>query len=305
MQKALLAQFQTPDGLLLPGLLYEPAKKTDRVAIVLHGNGSSSVFYSYLKNLSFSEELLKRGIAYFPFNNRGAHYIKKLTQVTEAGEVDVKVGTTYELIKDCLYDIDGAIDFLAGKGYREFYLLGYSTGANKICVYNYYRPENRVKKYVLLGGGDDTGVWYSIIGNRTKFFRYLEKAKEEIDKGRGDKFIPRYMLPYLFSYRALYDTLNPDGDYNVFPFNEYANNLQLSNKELFREFRSIRKPTLVVYGEMDEYCYGDVEGAVETLKKVAPKKVIFEFKILKGADHGFTGHEEELAKAVAGWLNKA
>ena len=37
-------EFHTLDGLDLPGLLYEPDQKTDKVAILLHGNGSSSIF---------------------------------------------------------------------------------------------------------------------------------------------------------------------------------------------------------------------------------------------------------------------
>lgn len=298
-----LIQFESTDNLLLPGLIFEPKNKTDKVAINLHGNGSSSVFYSFERADSFARHLNKKGIAFFTFNNRGAHYIKKL-KINKDGEEEIKIGTAFELIKDCVKDVDGAIEFLEKLGYKEFYLIGHSTGANKICVYNYYKPKNKVSKYVLLGGGDDTGIYHDMAGGTKKFKKYLEQSKKQIKRGNGRKFVPKYIADYLFSYQAYYDTCNPDGDYNTFPFNEYISKLKLSTKPLFREYKSINKPTLVAYGENDEYCYGDVKRVVDILKKEASNSKLFDFMIIKGADHGFDGYEEELASLVANWLNK-
>ena len=55
-------EFKTQDGLKLPGLLYKP-KNTKKVAIYLHGNGSSSVFYDESKKRELPEELAKKDIA--------------------------------------------------------------------------------------------------------------------------------------------------------------------------------------------------------------------------------------------------
>lgn len=300
-----LVSFETPDHLLLPGLLYQPDKKTDRVAIYLHGNGSSSVFYGAQEMNLFGEHLNRAGISFFPFNNRGAHWFKKLN----AGANDTKsrflLGMAFELIKECILDIDAAIDFLKKQGYRKFYLIGVSTGANKIVVYHYYKRKNPVSKYILLSGGDDTGLYfeYNFKKNKKKFFDFLEKSKESIKKGNGRRLVPKYISSDpLISYQSLYDTINPDGDYNIFPFNEYINNLKLSQKPLFKEYKTIDKPTLVAYGELDEYCYGDVSRCVEILKKECSKSKLFTFKIIKDADHGFNGMEKELVKAISNWL---
>lgn len=302
MKNTKLLQFKSTDDLLLPGLIFEPKGKTKKVALNLHGNGSSSVFYAFERTSSFAEELNKRGVSFFTFNNRGAHYIKKLKIDTKDEKDEIKLGTAYELIKECIKDIDGAIEFLEKLGYKEFYLLGHSTGANKICVYNYYKPKNKVSKYVMFGGGDDTGLFHDWVGGTKKFKKYLKQAKEQIDKGNGRKLIPKYIVNYTFSYQAFYDTCNPDGDYNTFPFNEYINKLKLSKKPLFRKYKSIKKPTLVIYGEKDEYCYGDVSRVVEILKKEAPSKKLFDFEIIKDAGHGFDGYEKELARVAAEWL---
>jgi len=293
-----LVQIKTEDGLTLPGLLYE-APKSKRVAIYLHGNGSSSVFYSDDGRNEQVEALNKKGISCLLFNNHGAHLIKKLDVIKKGKEERKRFGMAYEKIKDCIEDIDGAIKYLENLGYREFYLIGESTGANKICVYHYYKPKNKVSKYILLSGGDDTGIYYDILGKK-KFFKLLKESRDKIKKRKGEEIIKEFLPDDFFSYIGFYDIANPDGDYNCFPFLEVLNNIKLSKKPLFRYFKSINKPTLVVYGGEDKYAWGDVSRVVEILKEQKPE---FEYKIIKGADHGFSEHQREVSKIAAGWLN--
>ncbi|HSN68704.1 MAG TPA: hypothetical protein VLV48_05630, partial [Thermoanaerobaculia bacterium] len=127
---ASLISFRTTDGLALPGLLYEPRRGSTEVALFLHGNGDASVFYSARRTNAFAEEMTRRGIAFFAFNNRGAHLIKRLGRKRAGRGESLLLGMTYEKIRDCVHDIDGAIGFLRGEGYRRFHLIGHSTGAN-------------------------------------------------------------------------------------------------------------------------------------------------------------------------------
>lgn len=303
--KLRLVSFETSDHLVLPGLLYEPQKRTKKVVIYLHGNGSSSVFYGDKQMNLFGERLNKAGISFFPFNNRGAHWVKKLDRKIGKKKERAVYGMTYELIKECILDIDGAIKSLKSLGYKTFYLAGLSTGANKIVVYHYYKPQNPVDKYILLSAGDDTGLYfeYNFKKNKRNFFNILEKCKQLIKDGLGRKIVPKSVVhDPVISYQSLYDTINPDGDYNIFPFNEYLHKLKLSNKSLFKEYKTIDKPTLVVYGEFDEYCYGDVPQCVGILKKECPNPKLFTFKLIDDADHGFTGKEKELLTVITDWL---
>jgi pimeloyl-ACP methyl ester carboxylesterase len=296
MSKPIFIQFETPDNLTLPGLLY-PVEGSKKVAIFLHGNGSSSVFYD--TDTTLIDALNEKGISYLSFNNRGAHLIKKLNVKNPDGTVERKrYGMAYEKIKECVEDIDGAIAFLEKQGYEEFYLVGESTGANKICNYSFYKPENKISKYILLSGGDDTGVYYDVLGVE-KFNRLLQESKDKIAKGEGEQLVCELQPDEIFSYIGFCDIANPDGDYNTFPFNEALNNIKLSTKPLFRHFKSINKPSLVVYGAQDEYCYGKVPEIVEILKKIQPTLT---YTVIEGADHGFEGKEKELGKVVAEWL---
>lgn len=298
MQTPKFVDFETGDGLTLPGLLYE-AEGSKRVVVYLHGNGSSSVFYDEKEYRDLSEALDKKGISILKFNNRGANIIKKFTIEKNGVEERVPFGMAYEKIIDCIPDIDGAVRFLQGLGYEEFYLAGASTGANKICVYDHYKPKNIFKKYILICGGDDTGIYYNLLGYK-KFFKILNKAKEKNDKGEGLEIAPEVLpIGEVFSYQGFYDIANPDGDYNCFPYSEAFGKAKISTKSLFRYFGSIKKPSIVIYGEKDEYTWGDIKKVIATLKKYQPK---FEYKIINGADHRFTGKQRELAKTIVNWI---
>lgn len=298
MQTPKFVDFETSDGLTLPGLLYK-AINSKKVVIFLHGNGSSSIFYDERKYRDLPEALNKKGISILKFNNRGANIIKKFTIKKDGVEERVPFGMAYERIKECVPDIDGAVKSLQKLGYEEFYLAGTSTGANKICVYNHYKPKNIFKKYILICGGDDTGIYYNLLGN-TKFFKILAKAKEKIGKGEGWEIAPELLsIGEIFSYQGFYDIANPDGDYNCFPFSEALGKAKISTKPLFRYFQSIKKPSIVIYGEKDEYTWGDIKNVVSILKKYQPD---FEYKIISRADHKFTGKQKELAKTITKWL---
>jgi pimeloyl-ACP methyl ester carboxylesterase len=293
-----LVQITTADGLTLPGLFYA-TPRSKKVAIHLHGNGSSSVFYDDGPRSEQAAALSRKGISFLVFNNRGAHLIKRLTVKKKGTEDKKNFGMAYEKIKDCIKDIDAAISFLKEHGYQKFYLIGESTGANKICVYDHYRPRNPIAKYILLGGGDDTGSYYDLLGKK-KFLTLLKKAKQKSRRRHGEDIMTELLPDALFSYQSFYDIANPDGDYNVFPFLEKMKSLKLSTRPLFRMFKALHKPTLVVYGEQDQFAWGDVPKVVSILKEQQPA---FTYNIIKGADHSFSRHQPELAKLMTNWLS--
>jgi pimeloyl-ACP methyl ester carboxylesterase len=275
----------------LAGLLYEPKRSTKCAIIWLHGGGGASVFESRRTNL-LAEVFVGKGIAFFPFNNRGAGIVRR------AG--DDFGGAAFERIRDCVPDIDAAIRELWRRGYRDITLAGHSTGANKIAVYDHYKPRNRAKRYILLAGGDDTGLLYTELGAR-RFRALLAKAKVKVKIKTGGRL---ESLPYtggssMMTWRASYDVANPDGDYNVFPFFEVISGTKLSRRKVFRYVSGIRKPSLYIYGENDQYCFGDVRQCVAILSRHVNERA--EIVVMRNADHGFGGFEEQLSIIMSDW----
>jgi pimeloyl-ACP methyl ester carboxylesterase len=291
-----LVRFEATDGVELSGLLFEPRRATQRAIIFLHGTGGATVFESKRTN-RLARAFLDAGVAYFPFNNRGAHLVRWLRSRTRR----IGGGMAFEKIRDCVFDIDGAARELRRRGYRELWLIGHSTGANKIAVYDSRKPRNPFRGYVLLAGGDDTGILWQELGDR-RFGAALEKARAMIKAGRGEEFVPRTVSTMLLSWRAFLDTANPDGDYNVFPFLEIMRGVRLSKRARFRHVRAIRKPALFVYGDRDEYLYGDPSRCVSILADALGPKPNIELALMRDADHGFSGREAELAELIVRWM---
>jgi pimeloyl-ACP methyl ester carboxylesterase len=283
-----LIQLLSTDKLKLPGLLYTPEKRTKKAAIWLHGMGESGIFYNPQRTNALGQALTDQGITLLSFNNRGAGNTKSLA-ITDS-EDRFQGGTNYEVIADCVKDIDGAVQFLKDKKYNEFYLLGHSSGANKICVYNQTAPKNPFSKFVLAGPGDDIGLLYSSLG-KDLFTKALNLARDRTKQGNGAQ--------------STYDLLNPNGSYNTFPYYE-ATTERLGNKVLFKEYRQIRIPTLVVLGENDEGANtaGSVSDALIMFEDNSHSSIVNScgFLTIPETDHGFHGSEEKFAKSVASWL---
>ena len=296
-----LVRFEATDGATLTGLLFEPrGRKVRPVVVYLHGTGGASVFDSKRTNL-LAEEFLKHGIAFFPFNNRGAYMMRRLRMGRGRSKREVRGGMSHELIRDCVKDIDGAIRLLRSRGYTEIYLAGHSTGANKLAVYDSRKPRNTVRGYILIAGGDDTGLLYDQFGRR-RFTATVVRARAMIKDGRGDDLVPESISDVPMSWKSFYDMANPDGDYNVFPFLEAVKSLKLSRRPLFRHLKGIRKPTLAIYGENDEYFVLSISRCLETMVEMIGPKENFELVTMAGADHGFTGKETELGLLIADWI---
>jgi len=265
-----LIRFDAADGVALAGMLFEPPRPRGAI-LWLHGTGGASVFESARTN-QLARVFSEYRLAFFPFNNRGAHYVRRAGR--QFG------GSAFERIRECVHDIDGAIAELRRRGYKDFTLAGHSTGANKIAVYDHFRKRNRAKRYVLVAGADDAGLLYEELGPQ-KFRAFLKKAPS-----LRNALMPGRMM----TWRAFYDMANPNGDYNVFPFHP-----AIRGRRPFRYVRAIKKPSLYIYGELDEFGF-DTELLA---KQVGPNA---EIVVIRDADHGFSGKEDELARLIAEWV---
>jgi len=297
-----LVEIISEDNLILPGLLFE-TNSSSRLAIWLHGMGDSGIFYKTKLINSLAEAFNSRHISFLAFNNRGAHNQKYLKN-NQDNNKPFPGGWTNEIIKDCIYDINGAINLAKKLNYQKLYLIGHSTGANKIVLYNYKNQKNNpFEKYILLGPGDDTGL--QALSNEKKYFSNLELSKKYLAQNRNFKIMPKYSFLYPMSAQSAFDMLNPDGDYNIFPYYEITQH-RLGHKKLFQELDSINQPTLIIYGQNDEFItdYGGPKLIEKIIKDNLSTKTLsyIKFKIIKDADHSFHDHEQQLAREISQWI---
>ena len=275
----------TGDGLELHGLLFEPNKKTTNVLIHIHGWVGN--FYENKFIDCIAKEAASRGFAFLTFNNRGAGIVNDFIKRKKSKIDYVRIGGSLEEFKDCIFDIKAAVNFLSKKGYKRIILQGHSLGCQKTIFYKYKTEDKRVKGLILLAPVDDIGFTKEQLKNKYK--KALKIAKQMVEKGKGDKFVPKWMEFYpLLSAKMFLNIADPkSASGRIF---DYSGN--------FKEIQSINCPKLAVFDSKDDY-QSDSGEKLEILKENIKD---CDIKLVQNAGHGFVGFEEKLSKLIGNWL---
>ncbi len=275
-----LVFFPTEDNLKTSGFLM-PARGKD-VVLFVHGMGGNFYKDGFLKG---AKELVKRDVAFFSFNTRGAEVVKDFRDIN--GEHHM-LGTAFEIFEDSIKDIRAAISYLSQLGYENFHLLGHSTGCQKILFYQYSTQDERVKSLIHVSPAEDYEIWKNGLGD---FERFVAIAKDMMDKGEGNRIIiPLYeRTGELWSARRFLS------------FADKSNmEARMFNYEILEIFSKVQTPTLIFLGKDDQYFLKDLEWYKEKLEK-GYKGVKIRVEIMPG-DHSFHGYEDILFQRIADFI---
>ncbi len=275
-----LVFFPTEDNLKTSGFLM-PARGKD-VVLFVHGMGGNFYKDGFLKG---AKKLVKRDVAFFSFNTRGAEVVKDFRDIN--GEHHM-LGTAFEIFEDSIKDIRAAISYLSQLGYENFHLLGHSTGCQKILFYQYSTQDERVKSLIHVSPAEDYEIWKNGLGD---FERFVAIAKDMMDKGEGNRIIiPLYeRTGELWSARRFLSFADKS--------NMEARMFKYENLDIFSK---IQTPTLIFLGKDDQYFLKDLEWYKEKLEKNY-KGVKIRVEIMPG-DHSFHGYEDILFQRIADFI---
>ena len=289
--------FKSIDNLNMIGLLHLPEKdkKVDTVVISMHGITSNC--------LKYREDVLAQmftdiGVAYFAFNNRGHDIINTYDKITDD---DMHFyGSGAENIYDSYYDIKAAILYMQRMGYNNIILQGHSMGCTKV-VYSYNEfIENHedsildsIKGVVLLSMVDIPTALKKILDKSyKKVISYLQLLKK---KGKGDRLIildantppikPNTILNYVENNKKI--------DFSRFGDSKYS----------FKELNNIKVPLFMRWGNIKELIFQEPKELVEFMNEKI-KKEDKDISYIKGANHNYTGKEEELGEQLCAWYLK-
>ena len=130
-----LIRINSIDGIEQPGILYTPDKETDKIVIHVHGlNGN---FYENRFLDILAKSYTDKGHAFLTFNNRGCGFITELIK----GNDFTVIGGCLEKFTDCLFDIEGVINWVKSRGYHKIILEGHSYGCNKVLYYYHHKKD--------------------------------------------------------------------------------------------------------------------------------------------------------------------
>jgi alpha-beta hydrolase superfamily lysophospholipase len=272
----------TRDGVSLSGVVAEPARGRRAALIWVHGLGSTFATGQPLIR-ALSARLNAAGIGYFKLDTRGNHVVAR------AGKR--LAGAAFERFEDCVEDIRAMVALARRAGYRRIVLAGHSTGANKVLHYAARVRDRRVSAIMLLGPVSDVAGEMKRVGARELRRRVAIAAR----LARRD---PEALVPRAFGFRGArrYVSLYRPGETeDVFPY--YRPGAR------WAALRRVRRPLAVFLGGRDEYLDRPAAEVTAAFARNATRARSYTGVVVRGANHGFRGHEELLARAILDWIH--
>jgi pimeloyl-ACP methyl ester carboxylesterase len=270
----------TEDDLLLAGVLIRPvAGMPSRPTSVMLIHGNAAAFYDppYVR---IGRELAALGHAVIIGNTRGHDIAATLWNASSRLPFGGGGGSGWERLEDAPRDLAAWVDLIAAAQPGRVVLAGHSTGAQRVVLYQAERQDARVAGLVLaspaLRGFMPPGE--------------LEAAQRLVAEGRGQEVTPAQ--PYAPWYRQSAQTV----------VNKAAVLSQLLDADDGEPtIAAIRSPVLAFFGSSEH-------GSEPTLAAIQrqPKGAAgIDTRIIEGADHFYGGHEPEVARVIAGWIEAA
>lgn len=288
-----IVKFNAKDGVVLDGFITKSEQKTNKILIQIHGM-TSNCFKNREKVIA--ETVANIGIDTLCFNNRGSDVVRYAKKIVDGEDMSFLAGTAYENIEESYFDIVGAMEYAMSLGYDEIYLQGHSLGSTKVVyTYNKLIEEknailNNIKGIILLSLVDIPGT----IGLEADI-RFIDYALEKEKQGKEMELMPfeSYTNPMSVKTFLRYTKYYEDIDFAR--YGEPDDDFEILNK--------IKCPIFMRWGNDNEIIIQDARDIVQLLNKKInnPKKDI---DFIDGANHSYSGNEEELAMQVKVFLEK-
>ena len=181
-----LIQTETSDGFKLDGCFLEPqSSNSTGIDALLLVHGTTGNFYSGSMISILGKYFSKNGYPVAIFNTRGHDVV---SQGNPNFPEDFG-GTAFEILDDCLLDLDSMINWLKEKKFRNICLVGSSMGAVKATYYQAFRNNSSVRSVVAISPVRLSKNYYLNSKASFHYKKYLKIANNLLDSGLGNQLI--------------------------------------------------------------------------------------------------------------------
>jgi pimeloyl-ACP methyl ester carboxylesterase len=275
----------------LVGLYAAPPGGTARRAI-LHTHGLAGNFYENRFVASVCDAALAKGIAFLVMNNRGHDYLADNLKGSGVETTYEPGGSTRDIIEDCIHDVSGGARFLAERGHDEIYFEGHSLGCTKIVYYLSEVGDPRCVGLILISPPEIFGLQED--RGETNLEETVARARALVSDGKAEALIEVGRdVPY--SAATFVSMYGDPSVTDIFPFRR-------GKDGDYRRLASISCPILVTYGDVEEAVNVPVDTAASLIERMATAAPRVESIIVRGANHVYWGHEDELASAIGAFV---
>ncbi len=284
----------TEDGLELMGFHYDPGNR-DVCVLLTHGMAGNFIENDFASILG--EELSNNGIGFIYAHNRGYSLINDISTNEKKSDGSAKIkriGVVYERFEESVFDLDAWYQEVKKLGYKKIIISGHSLGANKVIHYN-FKKQPEFDGLILLSPPDMVGNAKEA-GKSKVYKELLLEAQKNIIEGNPRKLLSKELWDwYPISSQTFLDIGTDFGP---------ADNLPLMrNSEHFPELESIKAPILAIMGEFDDIAIKTLKEDMDLIAEKSIRTISFTKKFIPGANHGYEGQENILAKEIISWVN--
>jgi pimeloyl-ACP methyl ester carboxylesterase len=283
----------TPQKYMLDGLWFGAARPKTGIVFVHGLGGNAFSHHDYL------EKLANRNTAVLYFSNRGHDTIaglKRRKPSARNGYVYESAGMAHEVFTDCADDLQGAVDLLRQYGAKRIFLVGHSTGCQKIAYYlsrpvNQKRVANQIAGAVLLCPVSDYAD--ATHADERKRHKAEIAARKLVRSGKPHDLLPANLWRGPIDAQRFLSLYTPDSKEEIFSYAQ--------PEKIPRALHKLKIPLLVIFAGDDEYRDRPTEEIATWFRKNlrSPGGAI---EIIPGASHSFHGKEATVAKSISRWL---
>jgi dienelactone hydrolase len=273
-----LVHIQSEDGFELDGVVIRPTAGPVRPAAVVWVRGAT-VSFSIPMVSRLGRALAGHGYVVVAGNNRGHDVGANLWR---AGEAPVLGGTRWELFDQAPHDLGAWITYAAHAGPAQVVLAGHSFGAQKVVYYQAERQDPRVVGLVAASPGVR-----SVRDVLHAPPELVARAERLVAQGQGLELVPLggsgpvSAQTFLSRHRVGFDLFG----------------LETPGARIAQ----IRCPLFACYGTA-EAAGADATDLLDGIRRNATAAPRVETRLFAGADHAYSGREDEVAAALAQWI---
>lgn len=272
-----LVYTQSEDGLLLEGAVIRPTSGEMKPLALVWVHGLTARFYGPT-TVRVGRELAAAGYQFVTGNNRGHDFGTILW--TRSGKARF-AGGAWERFDESPRDLGAWVDFAMNLGVRGVVLVGHSLGAGKATYYLAERQDSRVAGLVLASPAVRAGRLRP---------ETVALAEQMVSEGRGQDLLPWGISPVSGTLSA--QTY----------LNRHQTNLDLFGLDTASPAVSrVQCPILAFLGSRERWV--GTEAELEVVRRHATAAPRVDTRMFDGADHRYTGHEREVALAIAAWVD--
>ena len=282
-----LVEATMPDGLRLHGALHAPPAvgfsrpplPIDAV-VCLHGTGSN--FYGSSLWAGLIPQMLEWGVPVLTVNTRGHDGISS----SHGAPNRRLLGSAYELVDDCRFDVAGWVQWLAARGHSRIALLGHSLGAVKAVYALAHEPQPTVRCVLAISPPRLSYSYFKETVRGPGFLEEVARAEALVATGQEEALMDvRFPLPYSVTASGYLDKYGPAERYNVLKF-----------------VQRVTCPMFFAYGTV-ELQYGIAfQGMPDALEQVAAAGANLRVGVVAGGDHNYAGVCPELSSRLRSFV---